>query len=81
MFIFELVLVPALIGAITLAGRRWGPAVAGWLSGFPVVTGPILFFVALKQGPQFASDTAAGALAGSVAWLSFALGYAWAATV
>ena len=71
---------PALIGAITLAGRRWGPAVAGWLSGFPVVTGPILFFVALEQGPQFASVTAAGALAGGVAWLSFALGYAWAAT-
>ena len=71
---------PALIGAITLAGRRWGPAAAGWLSGFPVVTGPILFFVALEQGPQFASVTAAGALAGGVAWLSFALGYAWAAT-
>jgi len=80
LFLFKLILVPALIGAITLAGRRWGPAVAGWLSGFPVVTGPILFFVALEQGPQFASVTAAGALAGGVAWLSFALGYAWAAT-
>ena len=44
------------------------------------MTGPILFFVALDQGAQFASDTAAGALAGGVAWLSFALGYAWAAT-
>jgi len=73
------VLVPALIGAISLASRHWGPAVAGWLSGFPVVTGPILLFVALEQGPQFASVTAAGALAGGLAWLSFALGYAWAA--
>jgi hypothetical protein len=69
-----------LIGAVTLAGRRWGPAVAGWLSGFPIVTGPILLFVALEQGPQFASVTAAGALAGGLAWLSFALSYAWAAT-
>jgi hypothetical protein len=43
------------------------------------VTGPILLFVALEQGPQFASVTAAGALAGGLAWLSFALGYAWAA--
>jgi hypothetical protein len=37
-------------------------------------------FVALEQGPQFASVTAAGALAGGLAWLSFALSYAWAAT-
>ncbi len=80
LFIFKLALVPALIGAITLASRHWGPAVAGWLSGFPIVTGPILLFVALEQGPQFASVTAAGALAGGLAWLSFAISYAWAAT-
>jgi len=80
LFILKLILVPALIGAITLAGRRWGPSVAGWLSGFPIVTGPILLFVALEQGPQFASVTAAGALAGGLAWMSFALSYAWAAT-
>jgi hypothetical protein len=80
LLIFKLVVVPVLIGAITLAGRRWGPAVAGWLSGFPVVTGPILLFVALEQGPEFAAVTAAGALAGGLAWMSFALGYAWAAT-
>jgi len=75
----KLLFVPALIGAITLAGRRWGPAVAGWLSGFPIVAGPILFFVALEQGPQFASASAVGALAGGLAWMAFAVCYAWAA--
>ena len=75
-----MVLVPVLIGLITLASRQWGPAVAGWLSGFPIVTGPILLFVAIEQGAAFASQTAAGALAGGFAWLSFALSYAWAAT-
>ena len=44
------------------------------------MTGPILLFVALEQGPQFASVTAGGALAGGLAWLSFALSYAWVAT-
>ncbi len=68
-----------MIGGITLAGRRWGPGIAGWLSGFPVVAGPILFFVALEQGAQFASAAAAGALTGGIGWLSFALAYAWAA--
>jgi hypothetical protein len=53
--------------------------VAGWLSGFPVVTGPILLFVALEQGAQFAAVTAAGALAGGLAWMTFAISYAWAA--
>src|SRR5207244_1767531 len=53
--------------------------IAGWLSGFPVVTGPILLFVGLEQGPQFASMTAAGALTGGIAWLAFAIAYAWAA--
>ena len=44
------------------------------------MTGPILLFVALEQGSQFASVTAAGALAGGLAWMAFALSYAWAAT-
>jgi hypothetical protein len=79
LLILKLILVPALIGGITLAGRRWGPGVAGWLSGFPVVTGPILLFIGIEQGPVFAADTAAGALAGGIAWVGFALGYAWTA--
>ena len=44
------------------------------------MTGPILLFVALEQGSQFASVTASGALAGGLAWLSFAYSYAWVAT-
>jgi hypothetical protein len=36
--------------------------------------------VALERGPQFASVTAASALTGGLAWLSFAISYAWAAT-
>jgi hypothetical protein len=41
--LLKLLLVPLLIYLVTLAGRRWGPAVAGWLSAFPIVAGPILF--------------------------------------
>lgn len=74
---FKLALVPLLIGAVTLAGRRWGPAVAGWLSGFPIVTGPILFFITLEQGAAFGSTAALGTLAGLPAILAFNLAYAW----
>jgi len=80
MLALKLALVPSLICAITLAGRQWGPAVAGWLSGFPVIAGPILFFVATEQGDAFAVTAAAGTLSGVPALLSFVITYAWAAT-
>ena len=80
LLLFKLLLVPTLIAGITLAGRRWGPAVAGWLSAFPVVAGPILFFIAMEQGAPFAADAAVGTLSALLAIVGFGLGYAWAAT-
>ena len=76
----KLALVPALIGAVTLAGRRWGATVAGWLSAFPIVAGPILFFIALEQGAAFVARAAVGTLSAVLAILVFAISYAWAAT-
>ena len=76
----KITLVPLLIGAITLAGRRWGPSVAGWLSGLPVVAGPIMYIMALEQGAGFASNALVGMLLGVFAMLGFLLAYAWAAT-
>jgi hypothetical protein len=80
MLALKLLLVPSLIGVITLAGRRWGPAIAGWLSGFPVVAAPILLLVALEQGPAFAADAAGGALYAVLGNVCFCLGYSWTAT-
>jgi hypothetical protein len=36
----ELILAPIIIGSASLAGRRWGAAVSGWLVGFPSPPGP-----------------------------------------
>ena len=79
MLLLKLLLVPSLIGLITLAGRRWGPAVAGWLAGFPVVAGPILLMIGIEQGPLFAAQGAQSALTGVLANLGFSIGYSWAA--
>jgi hypothetical protein len=46
----KLVLTPTLIGVVSLAGRRWGPGVSGWLVGFPLTSGPVALFLALAQG-------------------------------
>ena len=75
-FALKLFLVPLLIWLVTLAGRRWGPAVAGWLSAFPIVAGPILLALTLEQGAPFAARAAEGTLLAVVAILVFSLAYA-----
>jgi hypothetical protein len=74
----KLLLVPFLIYVVTLAGRRWGPAVAGWLSAFPIVAGPILLTISLEQGAPFAAAAAEGTLMAVLAIIAFSLVYAWA---
>ena len=77
--ILKLVLTPALIGAASLAGRRWGPAVSGWLVGLPFTSAPVAFFLALDHGASFAASAAVGTLAGTISQAVFALTYAWLA--
>jgi hypothetical protein len=75
----NLILVPLLIGIVTLAARRWGPSVGGWLSAFPVISAPILFSIALEHGGPFAASAAASTLAAVLANLAFTVVYAWCA--
>jgi hypothetical protein len=72
----KLFLVPAFLLLISLAARRWGPEVAGWLAGFPVLTGPILFLLALEYGPGFAAAAATVSLSAVFAAVVFILTYA-----
>jgi len=74
--VVKLLLVPALLAAVTLAARRWGQGLAGWLGGFPIVAGPVLFVVALEQGPGFGALAATAAMAGMAPTLGFVILYA-----
>ena len=76
MLALKLLLVPAFLALISLAGRRWGPEVAGWLAGFPVLTGPILFLLALENGPVFAAAAATVSLSAVSGAVAFGLCYA-----
>jgi hypothetical protein len=76
----KIILTPALILAASVAGRRWGEAVGGWLVGLPLTSGPVAFFLALDYGPAFAEQAAVGSVAGVVAQVAFCLAYGWAAT-
>jgi hypothetical protein len=77
--LLKLVLTPTLIGGATLAGRRWGPAVSGWLVGLPFTSGPIALFLALDHGAGFAATAATGMLAGTISQACFSVAYSFVA--
>lgn len=77
--LLKLFLAPSLVVASTLAGRRWGPGVAGVLVGLPLVAGPILFIIYLQNGATFAAGAARSSLLGLVSLAVFGVVYARAA--
>ena len=77
MLAIKLLLTPTLIGLVSLAGRRWGPAISGWFVGLPLTSGPIALFLALDQGTAFAARAAEGILLGLISVASFCLVYSW----
>jgi hypothetical protein len=76
LLLVKVVLTPILIGAATLAARRWGPMVGGVLIALPLTSGPVLFFMAIDQGPSFAAEAAVGSLVGLAAIAAFCVAYA-----
>jgi hypothetical protein len=71
----KVVVTPLLIGGASLAGRRWGHQVGGWLVGLPLTSGPVAFFLATDHGTDFAAHAALGMLAGTISQVAFALAY------
>jgi hypothetical protein len=60
--------------------RRYGGLLAGMLVGFPVMTTPVAFFMAVEQGAEFAEESALGILLTVPAVSMFAIGYSLAAS-
>jgi hypothetical protein len=71
----KILLSPLCVIAVSLAGRRWGVAVAGVLGGLPVVAGPILLIETLLHGRDFGAAAAAGTLLGLAALTAFVVVY------
>lgn len=75
MLLLKLTLAPVLIFFVSLAERRWGTLVSGLLIGLPLTSGPILYFLAVQQGPGFSARTSVGSLLGLVALSAFTFIY------
>ena len=58
LLLLKLALVPFAVWLASLAARRWGHAVSGYLGGFPLIGGPITLYLAIDHGPEFAARSA-----------------------
>lgn len=59
----KLALVPLAVWVASLAARRWGHAVSGYLGGLPMIGGPITLYLAIDHGAEFAARSALVTLA------------------
>ncbi len=75
LLLLKLTLTPILIGGASLAARRWGPTIGGWIVGLPLTSGPVLLFIALEHGPSFAATTSVGTLLGIAAIAGYCVGF------
>ncbi|MBV8193898.1 MAG: hypothetical protein JOY80_00065 [Candidatus Dormibacteraeota bacterium] len=75
LLVFKFTVTPAAIALATAVGRRWGPALGGWIAGIPFTSTPVILFVTLDHGTSFGSLTASGVLAGTASQAAFALAY------
>jgi hypothetical protein len=75
LLLLKLSLTPILIGGASLAARRWGPSIGGWLVALPLTSGPVALYLALDQGNAFAAGAAKGSIAGLLGDATFALAY------
>ena len=75
LFLAKLTLTPLIMYVTSAAGRRWGPGVSGWLTGLPLLAGPVSVFVCIEQGPDFARHAAGGTLLGMWSSCAFCLAY------
>jgi hypothetical protein len=76
LLLLKITLTPLLIGGASLAARRWGPSIGGWIVSLPLTSGPILFFLALDHGTPFAAAAVVGTLLGLGAIAAFSVAYA-----
>jgi hypothetical protein len=76
LLLLKIALPPLLVAAVSLIARAWGPTVGGILLGLPWMTGPVLFFLALDNGVDFAAGACTGIQLGVVCVAAFMLAYA-----
>lgn len=79
LFAAKFLLSPLCVVLVSMAGRRWGLAVAGALGSLPVIAGPILLVISMTNGRDFGAEAATSAVLALCALTAFLVAYGWAA--
>jgi len=79
LLLLKLILAPLIIGSASLAGRRWGSSISGWLVALPLTSGPVIFILALSHERSFVFEAIGGTLSGGFSLTAYSLTYAWTA--
>ncbi|WP_319583032.1 hypothetical protein [uncultured Pseudodesulfovibrio sp.] len=69
LLLIKLTVTPTMMLGVSLAAKRWGGFVGGIISGLPLTSAPIMFFLAIEQGAAFTERAASAALSGLTAVL------------
>ncbi|MCD6680494.1 MAG: hypothetical protein LT102_07540 [Burkholderiaceae bacterium] len=75
--LFKLTLAPASILLATLVARRFGHGASGFLSGFPVISGPIVAVLMFSLPAGQVEDIARATIAASPATFAHIVAFAW----
>lgn len=75
----KLIMMPIVIGGVTLASKKWGNLVGGMIASLPWIAGPIMLFFTLEQGVDFAVNSVKGIMIGTIGVLSFCFAYIYSA--
>ena len=71
--IIKLAAIPLLLWMVMIVSRHFGSLVGGVVSGLPLTSATISFFMAIEQGSEFAYRAAWGAFQGILAYIVFGL--------
>ena len=74
-FILKLIITPLIVAGVTWIARKWGESIGGLLIGLPLTSGPVSVFLAVEQGPHFATNAANSAILGLIPVTAFYITY------
>lgn len=73
--LIKLIMMPIVIGGVTIASKKWGNLVGGMLASLPWIAGPIVLFFTIEQGVDFTIHSIKGVMIGIMGVLAFVFAY------
>ncbi|MBO7173547.1 MAG: hypothetical protein J6V64_04340 [Burkholderiaceae bacterium] len=73
LILIKITAIPLLLWMVMIVTRRFGSLIGGVVSGLPLTSATISFFMAIEQGADFAYRAAWGAFQGILAYIVFGL--------